>query len=221
MDGADISEPVRKRLVTLLLLLEQCGTARITSAEIGRISGRKDSLVRHDLFCAGISGGASNGYAVSRLADGIRRALGMAPAESARRCCIVGLGRLGAALLDDDLFAGSGFQVVAGFDSNVNRTEILRSSFPLYPASKIETVVPAEGIEYALLAVPEKEAPVIAERLARSAVRGIVNFTSAVLDVPPEMRVEDASPITALLRLLSAGRQRPSHCAAPGSVSVR
>ncbi|MDE5899510.1 MAG: CoA-binding protein [Treponemataceae bacterium] len=205
MNQASVPAPVRKRLVTMLLLLEQCGTARITSAEIGRISGRKDSLVRHDLFCAGISGGASNGYAVGRLADDIRRALGMVPAEPARRCCIVGLGRLGAALLDDDLFAGSGFQIAAGFDSNVNRTEILRSSFPLYPASKIETVVPAERIEYALLAVPEKEAPVMAERLARCPVRGIVNFTSAVLDVPPEIRVEGASPVAALLRLASAG----------------
>ena len=52
-----ISEPTKRRLVALLKLLEVVKTQKITSVEISRISGWKDSLVRFDLKSAGISGG--------------------------------------------------------------------------------------------------------------------------------------------------------------------
>lgn len=195
-----ISEPTKRRLVALLKLLEVVNTQKITSVEISRISGWKDSLVRFDLKSAGISGGVSNGYDVEKLKKSITEVLGIENSIE-NKCCIVGLGRIGSAMLDTSIFLGSGFQIVAGFDANVNRTEILRSTFPLYPLSRLESVILAEKIEYAILCVLEKDAQSVAVRLEKCGIKGIVNYTSSVLNVGDSMKIENVSPVTALMNV--------------------
>ena len=160
-----ISEPTKRRLVALLKLLDDVKLQRITSVEISRISGWKDSLVRFDLKSAGISGG------------------------------------IGAAMLDTSIFLGSGFQIVAGFDANVNRTEILRSTFPLYPLSRLESVISVEKIEYAILWKKKKEAQNVALRLEKCGIKGIVNYTSTVLNLGESVKIENVSPVSALLNV--------------------
>ena len=197
----DIPEATKKRLLALLHFLRSGKTERLTSKDFGSVLDCKDSLVRYDLHCIGFTSGVSNGYDVSALQAALESALGIAPGTE-RKCCIVGLGRLGAVLLDSSFFEEAGFTLAAGFDSNVNRTEILRSVFPLYPAFRIESVLPELKIEYAVLAVEEKEAAVMTERLVRAGVKGIVNLTSRILSVPPNVKVENASLPWALHKII-------------------
>ncbi|MGP1459269.1 MAG: winged-helix domain-containing protein [Treponema sp.] len=197
----DIPEATKKRLLALLCFLQNCNAERLTSKDLGAALGCKDSLVRYDLNCIGFARGVSNGYDVSALQDVLKNALGTTP-ETERKCCIVGLGRLGAALLDSSFFEEAGFTLAAGFDSNVNRMEILRSVFPLYPAFRIESVLPELKIEYAALAVEKKDAAVMTERLVRAGVKGIVNLTNSILVVPPEIKVANASLSWALHKII-------------------
>ncbi|MBQ5848049.1 MAG: CoA-binding protein, partial [Treponema sp.] len=90
---------------------------------------------------------------------------------------------------------------VAGFDANVNRTEILRSTFPLYPLSRLESVISAEKIEYAILCVLEKDAQNVALRLEKCGIKGIVNYTSTVLNLGESVKIENVSPVSALLNV--------------------
>ena len=142
----------------------------------------------------------SNGYFTAELKSELEVKLGLkADAETPKKnLCIVGLGRLGAALLDEDYFLESGFVIKAGFDSNLYRVEILRSSFPLYPASEMEFVIKKERIEYAVLTVDSKNACKMTEKLCRAGIRGIVNMTEAVLTVPENVKVENISVVNAL-----------------------
>ena len=93
--------------------------------------------------------------------------------------------------------------MVAGFDASVNRTEVLRSTFPLYPLGQLEAVIEREAIKYAILAVPESAAQSVAVRLASCVIKGIVNYTSIVLTLPQSVAVENVAPVTALTNLLS------------------
>ena len=197
----DIPEATKKRLLALLHFLQNNKTERLTSKDFGSALDCKDSLVRYDFHCIGFTRGVSNGYDTAELQTALERALGIASGAE-RKCCIVGLGRLGAVLLDSRFFEEAGFTLAAGFDSNVNRTEILRSVFPLYPAFRIESVLPELKIEYAVLAVEEKEAAVMTERLVRAGVKGIVNLTSRILSVPPKVKVENASLPWALHKII-------------------
>lgn len=176
-----IPEPSRKRLIQLSQLLGRVQTERLTSAQIQELTGWSAAVVRRDISLLGLARSSSAGYNPQQLAKAIRSALSIADSSEQKRCCIVGLGRLGAALLETQELTGSSFVLAAGFDSNVNRTEVLKSSVPLYPASQLETVIAAQGIAYAILAVPDSVADKTARRLEKCGIRGIVNYTDAVL----------------------------------------
>ncbi len=192
----DIPGATKRRMLLLLNLLGVWQEDKITSVDISEQTGWKDSLIRHDLWLLGYNRGVSNGYQVVDLREAINQALGL-EAET-KNCCIVGLGRLGAALLDEKLTQGSSFVIKAGFDSSLNRVEILRSSFPLYPANQMNWIIKQEGITLAVLTVEDKEAQTMTDRLVAAGVLGIVNMTRTVLKVPPSVKVENASIVNAL-----------------------
>ena len=192
----ELPEVTRKRMLTLQNLLQSWQNEKITSVQISEITGWKDSLIRHDLWLLGYNKGVSNGYRKDDLQEAIERALGFESEQ--KNCCIVGLNRLGAALLDEATTEGSIFKIKAGFDSNVNRVEILRSIFPLYPATEMNWVIKQEKITLAILTVADKDAQSMCDRLVKAGVTGIVNMTRAVLKVPDGVKVENVSVITAL-----------------------
>ena len=191
----DLPPATRKRLVQLEELLKSWSGEKITSAKICQLTGWKDSLVRHDLWLIGNSArGWKNGYKTADLLAEIQSII----KSERQNVCIAGLGRLGAALLDDGLFSGSQFVIKAGFDSNVNRVEILRSTFPLYPASDMNWVMKQEKITLAILAVADKDAQAMCDRLVKAGVTGIVNMTRMVLSVPEGIKIENLSVLNAL-----------------------
>ena len=195
-----LPKATKSRLVLLLGMLEKWKKNRVSSIEISTLLSCKDSLVRYDLSFLEVPAGAKNGYDVQSLKQGIRKALGSEGCIQ-KKCCVVGLGRLGAALLDDGIFEGSGFKICAGFDSSVNRVELLRSSFELYPASRIESVCQQQKIQYAFLCCPNTEVEKMVQRLVNAGIKGIVNYTTAVFPVPPTVKVQNVSPITALMNM--------------------
>ena len=202
----DLPPATRKRLVQLEELLKSWSGEKITSAKICELTGWKDSLVRHDLWLINqvvstdltTMRGWKNGYNTADLLQTIRAALRDESQSDTINVCIAGLGRLGAALLDDGLFSGSQFVIKAGFDSNVNRVEILRSTFPLYPAAEMNWVIKQEKITLAILAVADKDAQAMCDRLVKAGITGIVNMTRMVLSVPEGIKIENLSVLNAL-----------------------
>ena len=232
MKSIDLPKPTRKRFIQLLAILQKWPDKKITSVAISEASGWKSSLIRHDLWLLGFNKGVSNGYYIEELEQALKSALnisfkkdtfmlskkesnvaytsdsstavvGSGSAEGIfKKVCIAGLGRLGASLLDQNLFDNSVFEICAGFDSNVNRVEILRSTFPLYPASEMDFVIKREKINFAILTVADKDAQTMANRLIKAGISGIVNMTNVLLKVPQNVKVENLSIITALNLLL-------------------
>lgn len=207
-----LSKVSKNRLIQLLSLLKAWQSEKITSLDISNISGWKDSLIRHDLWAIGFNKGVKNGYKKNELISYIEETLDIQSVESKegpiqenpliKNCCIVGLGRLGEALLDNTMLESSPFEIKAGFDSNLNRVEILRSRFPLYPSTELNFVVRKDKIQYAILTVPDKDAQQMAERLVNAGIKGIVNMTSVLLKVPESVKVENLSILTALKLLI-------------------
>lgn len=191
-----LPEASKKRMVQLLQILKASPQKKITSAQISEITGWKDSLIRHDFWLLGKNlNGVSNGYSVENLIFVLEELI---CDSSTKNCCIVGLGRLGAALLDQSFFESSGFEIKVGFDSNLYRVEILRSSFPLYPADDMPWVIKQEKIEYAILSVQNKDAQAMTDRLVKTGIKGIVNLTQRLVKTPASVKVENLSIINAL-----------------------
>ena len=202
MNPIELPKATQKRLIQLLQILRCWQSEKITSVAISESTGWNPSLIRHDLWLLSFNKGVSNGYNVAELTAAIQKVLGIEPLELSeqgkKNCCIAGLGRLGAALLDESLVEGSPFVIKAGFDSNVNRVEILRSTFPLYPANEMGWVIKREKIEYAILTVQDSYAQQMHNRLVKAGIKGIVNMTNVVLTVPDGVKIENLSIVNAL-----------------------
>ena len=188
-----IPGPSKERLLFLMRLLEHSSEDAITSARIEALSGWASHTIRKDISfleaaSEGQTIGSSGGYDPASLAALIKKALGL---ERRRKFCVVGLGRLGSAYLNVRELEDSEFELAAGFDINVNRTEILASPVPLYPAYKMGEVISRFGIEIALLCVPAEAAQSSAEKLAAAGILGILNFAPAALSVPPVIAVKN------------------------------
>jgi redox-sensing transcriptional repressor len=98
-----------------------------------------------------------------------------------KKACIVGLGRLGTAILNYGQLGPHGFDIVAGFDSNINKIETISTDIPLFPAHEIALVVKRKGIELAALTVPAQATEETVDKLIEGGIKGIVNFTPAVI----------------------------------------
>ncbi|MDR1249430.1 MAG: redox-sensing transcriptional repressor Rex [Treponema sp.] len=198
-----IPEPAKERLLYLMRFLEKRSGSRITSGEVEAATGWSSHNIRKDISYLGSQTpgglGSSAGYDPETLIPAIKQALGLG---IRRRVCVVGLGRLGSAYLNFRGFEGGGeFELTAGFDTNVNRVEILKSPAPLYPAFKMAEVISRFGIELALLCVTEDAAQGTAEKLAAAGIRGIVNFAPVALKLDPEIAVRNVYVIDELRAL--------------------
>ena len=65
----------------------------------------------------------------------------------------------------------------------------------------MEQVIKNENIEYAILTVPENVAQETATKISLCGIKGIVNYTTAILRVPSSTEVENLSVLDALQNL--------------------
>lgn len=200
---SSIPEPSKRRLVLLGRLLGSMAEKTVTSQKLEELTSWSASVIRRDISLLNVRCGASNGYKTEELAAAIKKLLNSE--DCVQKCCIVGLTRMGQVLLDNSELEDSRFKIVAGFDSNVNRTEVLRSSFPLHPTTMLEQVIHDEKIEYAILTVSAEEAQKAALKLEQCGIKRIVNYTPCVLSVSKNVHVENVSLLTALETLSIAG----------------
>jgi redox-sensing transcriptional repressor len=157
----------------LMEKLESNGIKTVFSTDIGENLGVTAHTVRKDISFLGEIGNTAAGYDVEKLKNHIHTHLGL---DKKRFACIAGLGKLGQALLNYGQFLSGDYRVIAGFDSDINTLEMIRTSVRLYPSYRITEVVRDLKIELAVIAVPLHAAQEVADRLIAGGVKGIINF---------------------------------------------
>jgi redox-sensing transcriptional repressor len=111
---------------------------------------------------------------------------------------LVGLGRLGRAMLAYFVSRRPGLGIVAAFDIDPRRVGRVVEGCRAYPMEELVEQVRELGAVMAIIAVPASAAQEAADRLVQAGVRGIVNFAPVSLLVPPHVFVEDVDLTTAL-----------------------
>lgn len=177
---SNIPIPSIERLSILYTILERCekeGKAMVSSSELGKIMNVQAHTIRKDISFLGQAGGEA-GYNVLTLKNTIKKGLGF---DIPRKACIVGLGRLGAAVMSFPGFLDSNIKIVAGFDSNINLIETFKTDIPLYPAYNIPEIVKEKNIELGVITVPASSAQLTADRLIEGNIKGIINFAPVII----------------------------------------
>jgi redox-sensing transcriptional repressor len=181
--------------------LEAGGITTVFSPDMGENLGVTAHTVRKDISFLGEVGNTAAGYDVGKLKHHIYTRLGL---DKKRSACIVGLGRLGQALLHSKQFLNGEYRVVAGFDSNINTLEMISTIVPLHPSYDISSVVKDQGIELGVITVPSRAAQEVADKLTAGGVRGIINFARVNVKAKGKNVVIRNMDLYGELRILSA-----------------
>ncbi|WP_419161816.1 redox-sensing transcriptional repressor Rex [Candidatus Palauibacter sp.] len=175
MSGRISDSTVRRLSLYLRMLrdLERAGVEVVSSSQLAEPSGATSAQVRKDLSHFGSFGKRGRGYSVERLVGALQEILGL---THSWRLALVGVGKIGSALLGYGGLAARGFDVVAAFD--VDEAKIGTHSFGLTirPMPELRHVISELGVDIGVVATPTDVASEIAAELARAGVGAILNF---------------------------------------------
>jgi redox-sensing transcriptional repressor len=139
-------------------------------------------LVRKDLASLGIPGKQRLGYKLEELKNAIQDYLCWNKTDEA---FLFGAGALGSALLGYKKLEEYGLKIVAAFDNDKSKAGKTIHDRPVMDFSKASNLIQRLGIRIAILTVPADQAQKVTDVLVEAGIKGIWNFTTAELELPP------------------------------------
>lgn len=192
--------------------LELKKVAFTSSSQMAELVGTNSAQVRKDLSFLGELGVRGLGYDVSLLKAEISRFLGLG---RPKQVVVVGVGRLGSALLGYEGFKKKGFHIVGAFDNDEKKIGQLFSGIEVKPLDELKRFVFRQGpIDIGIIAVPAASAQVAGELLIEAGVKSILNFAPVSLDLNnkiPIRHVDLAVEMQILSYYLTSGRRGKSY----------
>jgi redox-sensing transcriptional repressor len=186
---------IPKKAIYRLSIYNRClqklhdnGVDTVSSTTLARAAGVKPAQLRKDLAYFGQFGTRGLGYPVEILSNTIRETLGR---EQLQPVILVGAGNLGSALLRYHGFEKEGFEVVAAFDANPEASRARVVTVPVFPDSELESFIASRSVKLAILCVPVEFAQSVVNRLVAAGIQGVLNFSPIVLEVTPDVTVNN------------------------------
>ena len=198
MDFSEVPDVVIIRLPMYIRALSQLLSADeevVSSKELGLLLQMTPAQIRKDLSYFGRFGKQGRGYSVKFLLGELRRILGL---DRAWKVCLVGVGRLGRAILSYPGFGPEGFDIVAAFDADPRQVGQMVGGIMVQPMHRMEEVVDEFGIHIAIVAVPVAQVQEVFSQLVGCGVGAIVNYAPTNPQVPHNVRVRNIDPVLAL-----------------------
>jgi len=176
-------------------LLKADGIEYVSSRGLGARLGMTPAQIRKDLSYFGKFGRQGRGYNVSWLHTELQRILGL---NREWAMAVVGVGRLGRAIMDYKGFIPEGFRVIAAFDKDPNLIGKKVSGVLVQDVAEIEKFVAGRKVDIAIVAVPWADAQEVIDKLVQSGIRAILNYAPISARVPKGVRIRGIDPVLAL-----------------------
>lgn len=187
MRKTTLSKAALGRLPMYLNYIRAQSTERISSAEMARVLGLGEVMVRKDMNCVCDQGRPKIGYPRWELIRNLEALLG---AGHAVPVAVVGAGKLGRALMGYRGFSEFGLNIVAGFDSDPQKLDATATDCPVLPMDHLEDTCRREGVRVGVIAVPAVSAQAVCDRLVACGITSIWNFAPYPLSVPDGVTVQ-------------------------------
>jgi len=205
LKSTKIPKPTIARLCKVLGILDgtdplNSTSGTISSKEIGQKIGVKPFSIRKDFTFLSNINTSNSGYNINKLKNEISSFLGF---TQEKKACVIGLGQLGEALLNYSNIFTANFKIIAGFDSSINRIETMKTEIPLYPTCDLIEIITKNQIDLAVLTISNQISGTIIDRLIKSKIKGIVNFSPNILSLPDDIYISNID-IEGEFRFLSA-----------------
>lgn len=185
--------------LNVLYLLKNKGVTSVSSVGIAQLMGITDAQVRKDLSCFNSIGKRGVGYQTEVLIDIIENNLGLN-----RNCSviIIGVGRLGTALMHYKRLAKSKFIILAGFDVDKERIGKKVNGIMVHHINDLENYASQNMIDIAVLAVPVDEVGGVMKILNKTSVKSVLNLSPTIISDSNEMIAKNLD-IVADFKILS------------------
>jgi redox-sensing transcriptional repressor len=170
--------------------LDQNRIETVSSDALAKAAGVKPTQLRKDLTYFGQFGTRGLGYKVESL---LAKLSGVLRTTRFQPVILVGAGNLGSALLRYDGFAKEGFEITAAFDIRPEGSKAENCKVPVYPVEQMKSFVQENSIKLAILAVPGMVAQEVTNQLVEAGIQAILNFSPLILQVPPQVVVNNVN----------------------------
>ncbi|MCL5674865.1 MAG: redox-sensing transcriptional repressor Rex [Candidatus Omnitrophica bacterium] len=190
-----------KRLSLYLRTLKnqkQTGKENVLSSEITKYLNITPEQFRKDLSYFGSLGKKGVGYNINLLIGNLETILGI---YEEPKIALVGVGKLGSALLGYPGFLNFNLKVYCAFDTDLGKIGKVWEGVKIEDISKIDTIIPEQNIKIAIITVPADFAQGIAEKLVNSGIKGILNFAPVNLNLPKDILVRNVDMASELMTL--------------------
>lgn len=156
--------------------------------------------VRKDLASISDAGKPKLGYNTQNLIKVLENYLGYYDENNA---VIVGVGRLGQALMAYKGFAEYGLNIVAGFDNDAGVIGKSIDGKKIYSVGDMKKEVERLGIKIGIITLPKEYAQETADKMIEAGIRGIWNFSPAHIIVPENVALKNENMASSLAVLSS------------------
>ena len=198
IDASSVPEVVVQRLplyVRVLSHFASAGIEVISSEQLGAHLQMTPAQIRKDLSYFGRFGKQGRGYDVGNLATRLRSILGL---DSQWNAALIGVGRLGRAVVAYPGFEPEGFRIVAAFDADERLVGHEVGTMRVQQLSELEETVRERDIKIGIVTVPASYAQDVINQLVQAGVKSVLNYAPIAPVVPPDVRVQGVDPVLAL-----------------------
>lgn len=179
---------------TLSQLLAE-GVQIANSQQLGEKLQITPAQIRKDLSYFGRFGKQGRGYNVNHLLEELRQILGLTVTWNV---AVVGVGRLGRAILNYPGFTPDGFQLVAALDDNPDVVGRDVGGLTVQPVAQLGDVIQRHHVSIAIVAVPIAYTQSVVDRLVECGVKAILNYAPIMPQVPEGVNVRNIDPLLSL-----------------------
>ena len=198
--GSDaiVPEVVIQRLPLYVRVLSQYSSSDkdvISSEQLGERLQMTPTQIRKDLSYFGRFGKQGRGYDVAMLEAKLRGILGL---DRTWNAALVGMGRLGRAVVSYPGFAPEGFNIVAAFDANEQIVGETVSDLQILPITRLSATVNKMDIKIGIVTVPIDHAQEVIDELVVAGIKSILNYAPLSPQVPDGVIVRGIDPVLSL-----------------------
>ena len=158
----------------------------ISSSDLANLVGVQPAQLRKDLSYLGEFGTRGVGYDISHLKNQLSNRIGLTKRWS---IALIGVGRLGQALIRYQEFKKHDLDIRAVFDNDSSKIGKKIENKYILDISEIKDVVKSEGIQIGIITTPADSAQLAAKLLVDAGIKAILNFASTSVDVPDDVQV--------------------------------
>ncbi len=167
----------------------------VSSQQLGERLQMTPAQIRKDLSYFGKFGKQGRGYPISFLVNQLRSVLGL---EKEWNCCIIGVGKLGKAVISYTGFNPEGFNIRAAFDDDISLIGQTVGGLYVQPITELEKTIRDKDISIGIVTVPAPNAQKVIDRMVASGLKSILNYAPVGLHIPPGVHIRHVDPLLSL-----------------------